>query len=879
MANTDTSPAQAHEAIREYFQRLDSDRIAFRDWAAGTVNGGPNNDGYYPFTAFDGQQVLLPSLPKLIQLFNGEDDTGFRAAISSYVDELIGPTLTSIEASETSATNSQNAAAASATTATNQATIATNAATTATDRAAEATTATATAVSAAADAGNASASAASDATTANLAAQAMLGINRVFTTTTLGIAGTTNGQGFVVIPASGATTAIHYYNQSGVAVASGFQFASEATRISFNVIITTGVTNSGNAYSATATGLGTLAAGQRVKIVPPATNTGVVTLSLNGGSARTVADAKGQALQAGTFEAGQDYELVYTGTQWRLHWAIRQQFFELTARSRLFLGTAGLVSLSASANGELIVTSSLNGVATELARFDFATGFLRVVNGLRIGATAGSAIDVYWRNNPQPFISGLINFDAIGETAAFVQSIERPDDSDPVIISSSKPYCATAFDLGRTIVVTAPGATIDLQKWTDGQSIKIATRAACTLYSGPDLVWNAQGATNTNMEVPANSMVTVTRCGSVLFYETSASVTFNAAAQAARDISIATIGQSLAAYFIEHAGIGGYQAQQALLAGGVASWPSPGWDSARSSIWPINAALGASALLEANNPSNFWWTTAGGPGPRATEAVTKINEAVALGQPMPALLHWVQGEGDRVGLAFQTTTYLQYRNAQVALFNWLRSQLGQPNLPIVISPLGADDTNAIAKGAYIAIREAQVWVCGQLSNVSLAPEKYDLPRKYTDVHLTYKGTGMMGARLALAAGNVLNGQNNDLGPSIQSFVGGSFTHVITFNGTTQPDRPGASTNPGQPPVGFQLRSPGDPVTATYYTIPDYGYAWSTNGNGNPVLTLTTLENATGCVLAYPGTSLQNVRTRRIVRGLFAPNLPLRTWGG
>lgn len=811
----DPTPAELLLQIQDYFNDLNDDRAYYRNWIGGTPTGGPNGDGTYPLPDFSGTVYMIPCPAKAL------------ADLDAGGGSIDPATLALISAATAAAANVENG------------------------------------VAAAADSAN----------TASLAASAMLGINRVFTNTALGIAGTTNGQGFVVIPATGATSAVHYYNQSGVAAASGFRFASDATRIAFNVIITTAVTNSGNAYSATATGLGTLAAGQRVKIVPSATNTGVVTLALNGGPARTVADAKGQALQAGTFEAGQDYELVYTGTQWRLHWAIRQQFFELTARSRLFLGTAGLVSLSASANGELIVTSSLNGVATELARFDFSTGFLRVLRGLRIGATAGSAVDVYWRGNPQPFIPGLANSDALGETAAFVQSIERPDDSDPVMIGSTKPYCVTAFDLGRTIVVTVAGATLDLQKWTDGQSIKIATRAACRLYSGPDLVWNAQGPSNTNMEVPANSMVTVTRCGSVLFYETLASVTFNAAAQAARDISIATIGQSLAAYFIEHAGIGGYQAQQALLAGGVASWPSPGWDSARSSVWPINAALGASALLQANNPDNFWWTTAGGPGPRATEAVAKINAAVALGQPMPALLHWVQGEADRAGLAARTTTFTQYRNAQVALFNWLRSQLGRPNLPIVISPLGADDTNAISKGAYIAIREAQVWVCGQLSNVSLAPEKYDLPRKYTDVHLTYKGTGMMGARLALAAGNILNGQNNNLGPRILSFVGGSYTHVITIDGAT-PDRPGAATNPGQPPVGFQLRSPGDPVTATYYTVPDYGYAWSGN-----TLTLTTLEDATGCVLAYPGTSLQDVRTRRFVRGLFSPFLPLRTWGG
>ncbi|MCV5870608.1 hypothetical protein OFN61_35710, partial [Escherichia coli] len=85
-----------------------------------------------------------------------------------------------------------------------------------------------------------------------------------------------------------------------------------------------------------------------------------------------------------------------------------------------------------------------------------------------------------------------------------------------------------------------------------------------------------QGSTNRNMAVPANSIVTVTRIGAVLFYETAASVTFNANAQAARDLSIATIGQSLAAYFIEHAGVGGYQAQQALLAGSGTAWPASG---------------------------------------------------------------------------------------------------------------------------------------------------------------------------------------------------------------------------------------------------------------------------------------------------------------
>jgi hypothetical protein len=68
MTDTSTTPAQALEAIRTYFQNLNADRAQFRDWAAGSVSGGPNGDGNYPLQDFTGNIALLPCPAKIAAL-------------------------------------------------------------------------------------------------------------------------------------------------------------------------------------------------------------------------------------------------------------------------------------------------------------------------------------------------------------------------------------------------------------------------------------------------------------------------------------------------------------------------------------------------------------------------------------------------------------------------------------------------------------------------------------------------------------------------------------------------------------------------------------------------------------------------------------------
>jgi len=54
------SPADALSAVQGYFQDLNGDRAMFRDWCAGTPEGGPEGDGNYPLMDFTGNSYLVP---------------------------------------------------------------------------------------------------------------------------------------------------------------------------------------------------------------------------------------------------------------------------------------------------------------------------------------------------------------------------------------------------------------------------------------------------------------------------------------------------------------------------------------------------------------------------------------------------------------------------------------------------------------------------------------------------------------------------------------------------------------------------------------------------------------------------------------------------
>ena len=66
IADSTPSPVATLEAIRNYFNQLDADRVQFREWLSGEIDGGPNNDGYYPLTDLSGFEFLVPC-PRLLE--------------------------------------------------------------------------------------------------------------------------------------------------------------------------------------------------------------------------------------------------------------------------------------------------------------------------------------------------------------------------------------------------------------------------------------------------------------------------------------------------------------------------------------------------------------------------------------------------------------------------------------------------------------------------------------------------------------------------------------------------------------------------------------------------------------------------------------------
>jgi hypothetical protein len=65
---TEATPAQAAEKIYEYWSHLDLERQNWSNVLSGPADGGPNGDGYYPYTLFNGNVLMIPSTAKLEEL-------------------------------------------------------------------------------------------------------------------------------------------------------------------------------------------------------------------------------------------------------------------------------------------------------------------------------------------------------------------------------------------------------------------------------------------------------------------------------------------------------------------------------------------------------------------------------------------------------------------------------------------------------------------------------------------------------------------------------------------------------------------------------------------------------------------------------------------
>jgi hypothetical protein len=121
-------------------------------------------------------------------------------------------------------------------------------------------------------------------------------------------------------------------------------------------------------YSTTA-----LSMGQKVVFQPNATNTGAVTLTINGGTARSVLRQDGSASQAGDYTTGTPYELVWDGSAWRSMTPLVQGVYAPLA-SPTFTGTVthptpftlGAVSVTATGTEMNYLVGVTSGIQSQL---------------------------------------------------------------------------------------------------------------------------------------------------------------------------------------------------------------------------------------------------------------------------------------------------------------------------------------------------------------------------------------------------------------------------------------------------------------------------------------------------------------------------------
>ncbi|WCT78868.1 hypothetical protein [Novosphingobium humi] len=77
-----TTPAQAAAAMMDYITYLNASRAEWSAAMRGSATGGPNGDGYFPLTMFDGSTILVPSVAKLMAVIAAMPD------LNSQIEDL-----------------------------------------------------------------------------------------------------------------------------------------------------------------------------------------------------------------------------------------------------------------------------------------------------------------------------------------------------------------------------------------------------------------------------------------------------------------------------------------------------------------------------------------------------------------------------------------------------------------------------------------------------------------------------------------------------------------------------------------------------------------------------------------------------------------------
>ncbi len=201
----------------------------------------------------------------------------------------------------------------------------------------------------------------------------------------------------------------------------------------------------------------------------------------------------------------------------------------------------------------------------------------------------------------------------------------------------------------------------------------------------------------------------------------------------------------------------------------------------------INTASGGSAVLrnaqDDLTDTNYWWDLdANQPGPLLLDAIASIQ---AAGGSVTGII-WAQGEQDAQSIGGTTpvqVTIEDYIEATKAVFDYFRTELGDPDLPIFIQQLSTTDLPS-AEDEFPLVRAAQTDIADEMEGVYIAAPTYDVPlvdnfHFASDANPT-DGYRTVAERLAHFAVETLGGgtEPSFVSPTLLSATTASTTQII-----------------------------------------------------------------------------------------------------
>lgn len=598
------------------------------------------------------------------------------------------------------------------------------------------------------------------------------------------------------------------------------------------------------------------------------------TLAVNGGAALPIQNALGSPIKTGEIVRGQYHQFTRIGTGWRvMSWA--------AAGLRSYRATSpasanGLAYTATLADGAVADAATLIEIAFPVANAGAASLAIngaaalpiqdRLGRALSAGTIAAGSNHLLFPSagrflaltiaGGDPKVEALALAQAAGRQAAASDHPldEAGRETESLTLSGDAGafsyWTASRYDSKR-LIVCAGARRVDLRHMAIGPadpiSIWLFPGSSPSKLITDGKVYTATGGT-------AGAMVKVWRpTQSAYVFEGPVSEGPDALdPPAACDWSFITGGQSLAQRFLRGAGMAGFL--RGLSDHG----------NMRPAVWAINGATGGSGLVPQSNAAQYWWDPSNDtPGPAALTWKAALDGRPST-QPAPRFVYWCLGQTDAQQMGGHANlSFAAYKATYKKLFAWMREQIGNPNCPIIISPLGAWDSHlTLTDKKATAVRMVEVDVAAEVGGVHIGPMYYDLPRPFDDVHLELAGQMLQGHRLAAHAVNIINANTAvRTGPWVSDVIEADAgkRYRILIRDTT----PGGIV---YPPDGIDmlavLPAGADPLTAD--PLPIERMSWAPTA-GAWFLDVHLYAPSLGAKVVYPYGALVEARAERFPR--------------